>query len=107
MPKTGRFYNLEKSWWNEDRHDPFRSTHAAIGYFKYLFDRFDNDIYLALAAYNAGPTYLDKQINKNKERTLVQTFGLLILMIKLLITFLNILLLERLFLIQKIWSRTS
>ena len=59
MPKTGRFYNLEKSWWNEDRHDPYRSTHAAIGYFKYLFDRFDNDIYLALAAYNAGPARVD------------------------------------------------
>jgi membrane-bound lytic murein transglycosylase D len=70
MPKTGRFYNLEKSWWNEDRHDPYRSTHAAIGYFKYLFDRFDNDIYLALAAYNAGPTYLDRHINKNKRKNL-------------------------------------
>ena len=68
MPKTGRLYNLEKSWWSEDRHDPYRSTHAAIGYFKYLFERFNNDIYLALAAYNAGPTYLDRQINKNKRR---------------------------------------
>ena len=68
MPKTGRIFNLEKSWWSEDRHDPFRSTHAAIGYFKYLFERFDNDIYLALAAYNAGPTYLDKQIKKNYRR---------------------------------------
>ena len=74
MPKTGRFYNLEKSWWNEDRHDPYRSTHAAIGYFKYLFDRFDNDIYLALAAYNAGPTYLDRQINKNKRKNLNTDF---------------------------------
>ena len=74
MPKTGRFYNLEKSWWNEDRHDPYRSTHAAIGYFKYLFDRFDNDIYLALAAYNAGPTYLDRHINKNKRKNLSTDF---------------------------------
>ena len=74
MPKTGRFYNLEKSWWNEDRHDPYRSTHAAIGYFKYLFDRFDNDIYLALAAYNAGPTYLDRHINKNKRKSLNTDF---------------------------------
>ena len=68
MPKTGRLFNLEKSWWSEDRHDPYRSTHAAIGYFKYLFERFDNDIYLALAAYNAGPTYLDRQIRKNKRQ---------------------------------------
>ena len=74
MPKTGRFYNLEKSWWNEDRHDPYRSTHAAIGYFKYLFDRFDNNIYLALAAYNAGPTYLDRHINKNKRKNLNTDF---------------------------------
>jgi membrane-bound lytic murein transglycosylase D len=74
MPKTGRLYNLEKSWWNEDRHDPFRSTHAAIGYFKYLFERFDNDIYLALAAYNAGPTYLERQINKNLRKGLETDF---------------------------------
>ena len=25
MPKTGRMFNLEKSWWSEDRHDPYRS----------------------------------------------------------------------------------
>ena len=74
MPTTGRAFNLERSWWNEDRHDPYRSTHAAIGYFKYLFERFDNDIYLALAAYNAGPTYLEKQIKKNKRRGLKYDF---------------------------------
>ena len=74
MPKTGRMFNLEKSWWSEDRHDPYRSTHAAIGYFKYLFNRFDNDLYLALAAYNAGPTYLDRQINKNKRKNLNYDF---------------------------------
>lgn len=74
MPSTGRAYNLEKSWWNEDRHDPFRSTHAAIGYFKYLFERFDNDIYLTLAAYNAGPTYLDRQIKKNIKKGLGYDF---------------------------------
>ena len=74
MPKTGRMFNLEKSWWSEDRHDPYRSTHAAIGYFKYLLKRFDDDLYLALAAYNAGPTYLDRQINKNKRRNLDYDF---------------------------------
>ena len=74
MPKTGRLFNLEKTWWSEDRHDPYRSTHAAIGYFKYLFERFDNDIYLALAAYNAGPTYLDRQIRKNKRQGLNTDF---------------------------------
>ena len=74
MPKTGRLFNLDKSWWTEDRHDPFRSTHAAISYFKYLLERFDQDIYLALAAYNAGPTFLDRQIRKNKRRGLESDF---------------------------------
>ena len=74
MPKTGRLFNLDKSWWTEDRHDPFRSTHAAISYFKYLLERFDQDIYLALASYNAGPTYLDRQIRKNKRRGLESDF---------------------------------
>ncbi|MDB2569961.1 LysM peptidoglycan-binding domain-containing protein [Gammaproteobacteria bacterium] len=74
MPKTGRMFDLEKNWWSEDRHDPYRSTHAAIGYFKYLLERFNDDIYLALAAYNAGPTYLDRQINKNKRKNLDYDF---------------------------------
>ena len=68
MPRTGRLYELEKTWWSEDRHDPFRSTIAAIGYLEYLYKRFDEDIYLTLAAYNAGPTLLDRRINKNKRR---------------------------------------
>mgnify|MGYP003318582915 FL=1 len=36
MPRTGRLYKLNKSWWSEDRHDPFRSTEAAVKYLKYL-----------------------------------------------------------------------
>tara|TARA_B100001057_G_scaffold81425_3_gene76914 strand:+ start:1021 stop:2511 length:1491 start_codon:yes stop_codon:yes gene_type:complete len=65
MPRTGRLYNLDKTWWNEDRHDPFRSTSAAVGYIKYLYNRFDQDVLLTLAAYNAGPSLLDRRINKN------------------------------------------
>ena len=74
MPRTGRYYELEKSWWNEDRHDPFKSTEAAIQYLKYLYERFDNDIYLTLAAYNAGPSFLDRQIKKNQRRGLDTDF---------------------------------
>ena len=52
MPTTGSLFNLNKSWWSEDRHDAFKSTEAAVGYFSYLLKRFDGDIYLAIAAYN-------------------------------------------------------
>ncbi len=70
MPRTGRTYDLERSWWNEDRHDPFKSTTAAIKYLKYLYERFDQDLYLTLAAYNAGPSFLDRQIKRNQRRGL-------------------------------------
>ena len=68
MPRTGRLYKLNKSWWSEDRHDPFRSTEAAVSYLKYLYQRFDEDIYLTIAAYNAGPSLLDRRINQNKRK---------------------------------------
>ena len=74
MPRTGRLYELNKTWWNEDRHNPYRSTEAAVGYLKYLYGRFDKDIYLTLAAYNAGPTLLDRRINQNKRRGLETDF---------------------------------
>ena len=68
MPRTGRLYDLNKSWWSEDRHDPFKSTEAAVSYLKYLYQRFDKDIYLTLAAYNAGPSLVDRRINQNKRK---------------------------------------
>jgi len=68
MPRTGRLYKLNKSWWSEDRHDPFKSTEAAVSYLKYLYQRFDEDIYLTIAAYNAGPSLLDRRINQNKRK---------------------------------------
>ena len=74
MPRTGRLYELNRTWWNEDRHDPYRSSQAAVGYLKYLYDRFDQDIYLTLAAYNAGPTLVDRRINQNKRRGLETDF---------------------------------
>ena len=74
MPRTGRLYQLNRSWWSEDRHDPFKSTEAAIKYLEYLYQRFDQDIYHTLAAYNAGPSLLDRRINQNKRRGLQTDF---------------------------------
>ena len=70
MPRTGNLYNLDRSWWNEDRHDPFKSTIAAVEYLDYLYKRFDKDIYHTLAAYNAGPSLLGRKIKKNQRKKL-------------------------------------
>ena len=70
MPTTGRIYDLEKSWWVEERHDPILSTKAAIKYIAYLYNRFDKDPILTLIAYHAGPTFLEKQIKSLERRGL-------------------------------------
>ena len=70
MPITGKYYDLDKSWWNEDRHDPFKSSKAAVEYLGYLYNRFDKNINITLAAYNAGPSYIEKKIKQNKRKGL-------------------------------------
>ena len=64
MPPTANLLGLKKDWWIEERHDPFKSSLAAINYIDYLYKRFDNNLYFALIAYNAGPTFTQKTINK-------------------------------------------
>ena len=48
MPATASRYGVK------DRKDPIDSIRGGARYFRYLLDLFDNDIRLALAAYNAG-----------------------------------------------------
>lgn len=55
MPATGRQYGLRQDWWIDERRDPYLSTHAAADYFEWLYEQFDGDWFLAIAAYNAGP----------------------------------------------------
>ena len=69
MPKTAELLGLRENWWIEERHDPYKSTDAAIRYIDYLYTRFNKDIYLALVAYNAGPTFTSKAIQRNIRRT--------------------------------------
>ncbi|MDA9659955.1 LysM peptidoglycan-binding domain-containing protein [Pseudomonadota bacterium] len=66
MPATARIYNLKDTWWYEQRHDPLVSSKAAVRYLAYLHNRFNNEITYTLAAYNGGPTRLEKQIKLNK-----------------------------------------
>lgn len=69
MPRTADLLGLKENWWVEERHDPFKSTDAAIRYIDYLYKRFNQDIYLVLVAYNAGPTFTSKAIQKNTRRS--------------------------------------
>ena len=67
MPATARIYGLRDSWWYEQRHDPLVSSKAAVRYLAYLHNRFNKEITYTLAAYNGGPTLLEKRIKLNKK----------------------------------------
>lgn len=54
MPGTAKAYGVT------DPHDPEQNVAAGVQYLIYLLKRYDNDVELALAAYNAGPTAVDK-----------------------------------------------
>jgi membrane-bound lytic murein transglycosylase D len=54
MPKTGRHYGLEQTWWLDERRDVIESTQAALDYLQYLHGYFNGDWFLAIAAYNGG-----------------------------------------------------
>ncbi len=52
--------NTAKSLGIEDSFDPAMNIDGGARYLKYLLDRFDGDVRLALAAYNAGARYVKK-----------------------------------------------
>ena len=54
MPETGRFYGIG------DLSDPKANLEAGSRYFRGLLDLYGGDLELALAAYNAGPTNVDR-----------------------------------------------
>ena len=61
MYPTGKQYGLNVTSYIDDRLDPLKSTIAACEYFTKLYDTF-GDWNLVLAAYNAGPGYLQRKI---------------------------------------------
>lgn len=66
IPSTGRDYGLTQTEEYDARRDLMASTQAALNYLERLHDLFDNDWFLALAAYNYGEGNVRKAIRKNE-----------------------------------------
>jgi len=63
MPNTARIYGLDITSYIDERFDPYLATDAACKYLKHLYGVFGN-WELALAAYNSGPTNVNKAIRR-------------------------------------------
>ena len=62
---TGKSYGLQQDWWYDGRRDPRASTVAALDYLQVLYEQFDQDWLLALAAYNTGEGNLRRAIRRS------------------------------------------
>ncbi len=68
MPRTGRLYGLKANWWYDGRRDVQASTQAALDYLEKLYNDFDGDWHLALAAYNAGEGKIGRMMKYNERK---------------------------------------
>ena len=68
IPITANRFRLERNWWHDERRDVSESTQAAVSYLTYLYEFFDEDWHLAIAAYNAGEGTVRNAVRKNKRK---------------------------------------
>ena len=73
IPSTARENGLKKNWWYDGRRDILASTEAAYTFLKSLYEKYD-DWLIAIAAYNAGPSRIRREIEKNKSNGLPTDF---------------------------------
>jgi len=69
IPATGKRFNLEQNWWQDQRRDIVASTSAALEYLQTIYDM-HGDWHLALASYNWGEGSVKRAIEKNTARGL-------------------------------------
>ena len=67
IPATGRRYDLEQTWWSDERRTVIESTRAALDYLEYLHKLKNKDWFLALASYNWGERSVRRAMQKNKK----------------------------------------
>ena len=68
MEPTAAQYGLRVDKWVDERRDPVKATDAALDYLSMLHRRYDS-WYLAAAAYNAGPTRVDRALRSHVDET--------------------------------------
>jgi membrane-bound lytic murein transglycosylase D len=66
IPATGRLYGLKQNWWYDGRRDVYASTLAALDYLEAINELMGGDWFNTLAAYNAGPGRVLREIEKNR-----------------------------------------
>ncbi len=64
IPATGKRFNLEQNWWQDQRRDIVASTSAALDYLQTIYDM-HGDWHLALASYNWGEGAVKRAVDKN------------------------------------------
>jgi len=65
MPYTAKDLGLKRSVGYDGRHDVYASTSAALDYLSQMYNKFDGNWLLALAAYNAGPNRVSNALKKS------------------------------------------
>ncbi len=65
MPDTASGFGIKQDWWYDGRRDVVASTGAALDYLAYLFNFFDGNSLLAIAAYNSGEGAVMSAIRRN------------------------------------------
>jgi membrane-bound lytic murein transglycosylase D len=64
MPRTAKHLGIQRHRWYDGRRDVVHSTAAALNYIQYLYNHFNQDWMLTLAAYNAGETRVRRLIKE-------------------------------------------